>query len=54
MHELANPRTTADYERYIARLNDLPRYFDENIANMRLGMREGFTLPAEILDGVSK
>jgi uncharacterized protein (DUF885 family) len=54
MHELANPRTTVDYEHYIARLNDLPRYFDENIANMRLGMREGFTLPAEILDGVSK
>ncbi|HJW45248.1 MAG TPA: DUF885 domain-containing protein [Lysobacter sp.] len=54
MHELANPRTAADYERYIARLNELPRYFDENIANMRLGMREGFTLPAEILDGISK
>ncbi|HEY0660720.1 MAG TPA: DUF885 domain-containing protein [Lysobacter sp.] len=54
LHELANPRTTVDYERYIARLKDLPRYFDENIDNMRLGMREGFTLPAEILEGISK
>ena len=54
MHELANPRTSADYERYIARLQDLPRYFDENIVNMRLGMRDGFTLPAEILEGLAR
>jgi uncharacterized protein (DUF885 family) len=54
LHELAAPRTTADYERYIARLRDLPRYFDENIANMRLGVRERFTLPAEILEGLSR
>ena len=53
MHEIADLRSTADYERYIARLGDLPRYFDENIANMRVGRREGFTLPAEILPGVS-
>jgi uncharacterized protein (DUF885 family) len=54
MHELANPQTVADYENFIARLNDVPRYFDENIANMREGIRDGFTLPAAILDGVSK
>jgi uncharacterized protein (DUF885 family) len=53
LHELANPRSTSDYERYIARLRDLPRYFDENIANMRQGLRDGFTLPAEILPGIS-
>jgi uncharacterized protein (DUF885 family) len=53
MHEAANPRSTADYERHIARLRDLPRYFDENIANMRQGLRDGFTLPAEILAGIS-
>jgi uncharacterized protein (DUF885 family) len=51
--ELADPRSTSDYERYIARLRDLPRYFDENIANMRQGLRDGFTLPAEILAGIS-
>ena len=54
MDELANPQTVADYENFIARLVDVPRYFDENIANMRDGMRDGFTLPAAILDGVSK
>lgn len=53
MHELTTLRSSADYERYIKRLQDLPRYFDENIANMRLGLREGFTLPAEILKGLS-
>ena len=35
-------------------LSDVPRYFDENIANMRDGARDGFTLPAAILDGVSE
>lgn len=54
MHENAVLRTTADYEQYIARLRDVPRYFRENVANMRVGMREGFTLPAEILGGVSR
>ena len=54
MHETANPHTTVDYEHYIARLRDVPRYFRENIANMREGAAEGFTLPSEILDGVSK
>ena len=54
MNEITRLRTTSDYERYVARLNAVPRYFDENIANMRIGMQEGFTLPAEILGGVSK
>ena len=54
MDELADPRTVAEYENFIARLSDVPRYFDENIANMRDGAREGFTLPAAILDGVSE
>jgi uncharacterized protein (DUF885 family) len=54
MHELADPKTVADYENFVARLRDVPRYFDENIANMREGMRDGFTLPAAILDGVGR
>lgn len=48
------PRTIHDYETYIARLNDVPRYFREQIANMRQGMRDGFTLPAEIAPGVGQ
>ena len=54
MHETAAPKAAKDYENYIARLNDVPRYFQENITNMRTGLADGFTLPSEILDGVSK
>ena len=53
LDSLVDPQTTKQYEDYIARLEDVPRYFDENIANARTGMREGFTLPAAVLDGVS-
>ena len=34
-----------DYEDYIARMADVPRYFEENIANMDEGVRSGFVLP---------
>jgi uncharacterized protein (DUF885 family) len=54
LDDLQSPRTVRDYENYIARLNDVPRYFREQIANMRQGMREGFTLPQEIVGGVSQ
>lgn len=54
MHETAAPKTVHDYENYIVRLKDVPRYFRENIDNMRTGLKDGFTLPSEILDGVSK
>ena len=37
--------TAADYRRYVGRLNDVPRWFDENIANMRAGLARGFTPP---------
>jgi uncharacterized protein (DUF885 family) len=40
-------RTEADYRAYIAMLRDMPRYFDQNIANMRAGLARGFT-PARI------
>lgn len=41
-----------DYEKYIARLADIPRYFEENIDNMRDGMRDGFVLPQVVIDSV--
>ena len=53
LHDLQAPRTTKDYENYIARLADVPRYFGENIANMRQGMKDGFVLPAEIIPGIA-
>jgi uncharacterized protein (DUF885 family) len=52
--DLQSPRTVRDYENYVARLNDTPRYFREQIANMRIGLRDGFTLPREIIGGVSQ
>jgi uncharacterized protein (DUF885 family) len=53
LHDLQAPRTVKDYENYLARLADVGRYFDENIANMRQGVADGFVLPAEILPGIS-
>ena len=46
-------RTTDDYTDYIARLNEFPRYFDENIANMQRGIDDGFVLPRIVIDGVA-
>jgi uncharacterized protein (DUF885 family) len=43
---------TRDYENYVARLHAVSPYFDEQIANMRQGMTEGFTLPAAVLPGI--
>lgn len=40
-----------DYRRYIGRLKDAPRWFDENIANMRAGLKRGYTPPRVTLDG---
>ncbi len=38
--------TTIDvYQNYLARLRDVPRYFDEQITNMRSGLARGFTVP---------
>ena len=34
-----------EYQRYLGRLRDVPRYFDEQIANMRAGLKRGFTVP---------
>jgi len=41
-----------DYEDYIARMSDIPRYFSENIDNMRVGVESGFVLPQIVIDGV--
>ncbi|HHL42303.1 MAG TPA: DUF885 family protein, partial [Hellea balneolensis] len=41
-----------DYEAYAARLSELPRYFNQNIDNMRRGMRTRFTASAEIMPGI--
>jgi uncharacterized protein (DUF885 family) len=43
--------SAAEYRRYIARMRDTPRYFDENIANMRAGLKRGFSVPRATLNG---
>jgi uncharacterized protein (DUF885 family) len=45
-------RTVRDYENYIARMRAFPRYVDEQIALMKLGMKRGMTLPQVVLEGI--
>lgn len=44
-------RTEADYRAYLSLLRGLPAYFGQNIANMRSGLRRGFTQPRAVLAG---
>lgn len=45
------PASAADYRRYIARMRDIPRFFDENIGNARAGLARGFSVPRVTLEG---
>ena len=38
-------RDAEDWRAFIGRLKDLPRYFDENIANMERGLARGWSVP---------
>lgn len=40
-----------DYRAYTSRLADVPRYFDQQIENMRAGLKRGFSVPRAVLDG---
>ncbi|MEW5835366.1 MAG: DUF885 family protein [Pseudomonadota bacterium] len=44
-------RTVDDYEHYLDRLGQIPAYFDQQIANMRAGLKRGFSVPRAVLDG---
>jgi uncharacterized protein (DUF885 family) len=52
-YELGNGpmRSAADVRAYIARLREVPRYFAQEQANMRLGLARGFSVPRAVLDG---
>lgn len=52
MYESVPLQTVEDYERYLARLRATGAYFDQNIANMRVGIADGFTQPGAILEGI--
>ncbi len=40
-----------EFQRYIGRMREIPRYFDEQIANMRAGLARGFSVPRATLEG---
>lgn len=44
-------RSRVDFEHWIAQMRDIPRYFDEQIAEMRAGLKRGFTPPRVTLTG---
>jgi uncharacterized protein (DUF885 family) len=44
-------RTEQDYDNYLQWLADIPRFYNENIANMRAGLARGFTPPKITLNG---
>jgi uncharacterized protein (DUF885 family) len=42
------------YRRYLSRMRDVPRYFQENIVNMRDGLARGYSVPRVTLEGREK
>ena len=44
-------RSTADYRAFVALMNDVPRYFREQIVNMRAGLGRDFSVPRVTLTG---
>ncbi|GAA3913823.1 DUF885 family protein [Luteimonas lutimaris] len=44
-------RDARAYRNYIGRLADVPRYFDQQIDNMRAGLARGFSVPKAVLAG---
>ena len=44
-------RTSNDYRKWISQIGQIPRYFDEETAEMRAGLARGFTPPQVTLKG---
>jgi uncharacterized protein (DUF885 family) len=44
-------RTLADYRNFILQMQDVPRYFTEQIGQMRTGLKRGFTPPFVTMQG---
>jgi uncharacterized protein (DUF885 family) len=44
--------TASDYLDYLARLEALPGYLEQNRVNMQLGIESGFTQPREIMENI--
>jgi uncharacterized protein (DUF885 family) len=46
-----NFRNTQDYRNWIAQMRDIPRYFREQMDEMRAGLKRGFTPPRVTMEG---
>jgi len=46
-------QNTKDYDNYLARLHQIPHAFDQTVANMRQGMRDGLMPPKFLLEKVA-
>lgn len=44
-------KTLQDYKNWLAQLRDIPRYFHEQMDEMRAGLRRGFTPPRVTMEG---
>ena len=44
-------RHLEDYEHWISQMQDIPRYFQEEMAEMRAGLKRGFTPPRVTMEG---
>ena len=44
-------RTLQDYKNWLAQMKDIPRYFHEQMDEMRAGMKRGFTPPKVTMEG---
>jgi uncharacterized protein (DUF885 family) len=43
-----------DYQNYLARLAAVPEYFEQNMANMRAGLKRNFSMPKIVMEGFSE
>ncbi|HEX7183589.1 MAG TPA: DUF885 domain-containing protein [Thermoanaerobaculia bacterium] len=44
--------TVRDYENYLSRIREIPRYVDQHVELMRGGLKRGMTVPRVVLDGI--
>jgi uncharacterized protein (DUF885 family) len=49
-----NLHTAGDFRKYLDRLEQIPRYFEQQIDDMKLGLARGFSVPRAVLDGRDK
>jgi len=47
-------RTEADVQKYMGVLREIPRYVEQHIENMRLGLERGMTQPAIVIRSIQK